>query len=164
PKAVGFRLELTPEPAVAWQGVVSLRLTHALDEHGQQLAQLDPSLAVRPGDPLLGAEPRLVIDGATGLLIGGPPRGAVGARLAPGRQPSRLLKEVRGTVTVQVGTTQTLLTVDDVAAAAGKRFAGPGGVGMNVVTVQRAGRQLTLVVRVSDGAGRPAAFGAGGPV
>jgi hypothetical protein len=124
----GFLLDVTPEPHLGWQGVREVRLEKAVDEHGQQLTQ-----ANRPSVPSGVVVPRVAFTETVNAAPAATP-----VWLNRGERTSRVLREVRGTATVQVLTPdEPLLTVDDVLHATGKTYKGLDGSGMKVVEVRR---------------------------
>jgi hypothetical protein len=151
-KVVGFHVELMPEAKLAWLGVVSLRISKALDDQGQNLVQTEPYVPERWTDPLFGPDPPAVWDGATRL----PVSTNVGAwilpvRLQPGKQTARLLKEVHGVVTIELITQQRLATLHKILAAQGKTFVGVDGSTLKVLAVTAAGASCSISVQVSNG-------------
>jgi hypothetical protein len=151
PEVIGFHLEVTPEPKVAWQRAVSLQLTEAIDEHGQNLVQSELYILEPLTDPLLGFGGALIFNGPHSQLFDDVQHyGYLLGRLTPAKQPSHLLKEVRGTVTVQISTTQILAEMDKVLAAAGKQLTAKDGTVIKVASVQQQGRDLMVQLRVSN--------------
>jgi hypothetical protein len=151
PESVGFHLEVTPEPKLAWQSALSLKITHAVDEHGQKLVQPETYLAEPITDPLLGFGGVLIGNaGPTGLLNDPTNSSYLLARLTRGKELSRVLKEVRGTVTVQLSTTQPLLSVDELLTSSGKPLTAKDGTSVKVVRGQQQGRDVTLQVLVGN--------------
>lgn len=128
-------LEVMPGPGINWHGVVDVQIERAVDEHGQTLEQ------VLAGNPAAGLDldlgmnvlPLLEVEGE---LIGSNPR-YVPVHLRRGKEPSRVLKEVRGTAAGRVETTETLLTIDDLAKAGDRNFRGTDGSTVRVVDYHR---------------------------
>ncbi len=156
PPAVGFLLEVTPEPKMPWHGVVSLRIHRAVDEHGQALVQQEPEFLGRLPDPFAdGTGGTILIDEMSAAV---PAPRQLAARLQPGQRAATVLKEVQGIVTVQVLAPQKLVTIRDVAECAGKEFKAADGTTVCVNTVERKNGTLTLTLHVRGpepgGAGR----------
>jgi hypothetical protein len=152
PAAVGFVLDVRPEPGLMWHGVASLRITRAVDEHDQVLVQPEPFVADRMVDPLLGNEGPIVIWDGSGLPLALPPspRYAL-ARLKPGKQPARTLKEVGGTLTVELMALRKLMTVNDVLSASSKEFTAGDGTILKILDAKEQKQHLVVRVQVSGG-------------
>jgi hypothetical protein len=140
------KLEVTPEPRLAWLGVVRLGITRAVDDQGRVLTQPEPFLA----DTVDQAEESVVlINAATGQ----PVLPADSFRYLPVRlkgpdRPAILLKEVRGILTIRLQTVQPLLEVSDILHAQGRTLKGEEGTSLTVLQVRREqGGALHLAVR-----------------
>jgi hypothetical protein len=147
-KVVGFAVEVRPEPKMSWDGIVRMSIDRAVDEHGQVLVQREPYLAESMNGFSTFNEV-MVWDVGDGRPRTG--TGTSGAQTAPaylqrGQKESTLLKEVRGTLTVQVQKQQPLITVDEIQKAAGKTFKSADGRSLKVVDAQWQGTQLRLHV------------------
>ena len=129
----GFLLEVTPEFKIPWEGITRLRITRALDDRGQELGQSNPWQLDLP-DPDRGA----VWEPATRVLLT-PVRNArvLPVRLRAGNAPSRVLRNVQGSVSVRVQLREALLTVDDLLKAAGQTVKGEEGATLKVASVMR---------------------------
>jgi hypothetical protein len=154
PECVGFLLEATAEPKMAWHSLVSLRITHALDDRGQKLIQPKPYLLERVPDPLFGGEGIGIWTDDTSLGIHDMTeyRHLV-AMLGCGQERSQQLSEVAGTVTAQLLANRPLLVVDDVLTTAGKEFSGPSGVALSIHEVKQEGKRLTISLMASNKTG-----------
>jgi hypothetical protein len=113
-------LEAMPEPAIKWHGVVDVQVERAVDDQGQIL---DQALANNPADGLdlelgLNALPFVEVDGE---FVGSDPH-QIEVRLRRGKEPSRLLRELRGSVAGRVETRETLVAIEDLAKAVDKSF------------------------------------------
>jgi hypothetical protein len=130
-------LEVAAEPGVTWEGVVSLRVTRAVDDRGRRLTQAMPFVG-RPV-PAAGA-PGAVVHIA-GSYIEPPPANDprhIPVRLRAGPDPAKRLTGLEGVVTAQVQTPpEDLLCVDNVLDAAGRTVHGPHGGWLKVVEVSR---------------------------
>jgi hypothetical protein len=132
-------LQVTAEPDVAWQGVIALHVTRAVDERGRQLPPSLPFLGSPTGTP----------DQQAGFVRVWDPNGypvqaqAVDARNIPvrlrvGPSGTKVLKEVAGVITAQVQTPpETLLSVEDVPRAVGQAVRGPHGGWLKVLGITR---------------------------
>jgi hypothetical protein len=150
-QAVGFHLEVTPEPQLAWHGVVSLRVTRAVDDQGQQLVQTEPYVVERFGDPLLGSGGAVVWDGISGQSVSdmtGPQ--ILPVRLQVGQKAAAMLKEVHGVVAVEVIAQQRLVTLANVMTAQGKTVIGSDGNALKVTAAQSSGASCTITVQISN--------------
>jgi hypothetical protein len=148
PACVGFLLEVTAEPKLPWQGVVSLHVHRAVDEHGQALAQEETEYLGRMPDPFLPDGTASTILMAEDGRLPPPPR-LLAARLQPGKRPALSLKEVHGTVTVQTMVARKVATIRDVAGCAGKDFNAPDGTSVRVLSAECKADKfvVTLAVR-----------------
>jgi hypothetical protein len=150
PVTVGFILDVSPEPKLGWNGVVGLRITKAIDENGATLSPPQPS----GGDPrteMAAAGGPMIWDGATGMPLMGPSqaRQAV-ARLKPSKQPARTLKEVHGILTVELTAACKLVSVDNLAQAAGKEFKASDGTSFKVLEVSVKDAYVAVRLQVSS--------------
>src|SRR5438067_2198807 len=95
-------LNIDIEPRLGWERIVSLRVDHAVDSLGQKLQQ--PAVFVgsdSPWNPYLTGEVIVVWDGTSEMPTGGRSRQA-SLRLRLGEKPARAIKELRGTLSVEV--------------------------------------------------------------
>jgi hypothetical protein len=146
---IGFLLEASPEPALPWQGLTRICVHKAVDEHGQMLTQADPFLVSADDLRAFNSGQALVWDSATGAPAGPSPAARVApVRFKPGKQPSTRLKEVHGTLTVQVQSMRQLAVVDNVLQRQRETVVGDGGVWVRVVEVERTGQQLRMAMLV----------------
>jgi hypothetical protein len=153
PVAVGFLLEVRSEPRIPWQGIRSVRITRALDEHDQELAPtlpLRPESAVEPqeGDH---ARPR-IWNGQTGKPL--PPTTEMAqavVRLKPGKQPARSLKEIKGTLTVELIGQRQVLAIENLLQAAGKVFKTKDGTTLKLLEVAENDQSLGVLCQVCSG-------------
>ncbi len=149
-------LEVSPEPKLAWQGILDVRIDKAVDQAGQTLPQvLTGKLAGNEFYPDLNG---MMWNGNAIFLdmdSGEPVDWLRHQRHFPVRfkiagRPSQFLKEVQGTVAAQVQTPhQPLITVEDVLKSQGRTFKGPDGSYLKVVEVSRMDHgQVKLRVQV----------------
>jgi len=142
PDEILVALQVTPEPKVRWQHLAGVRVTRAVDDRGQVLAEstavLDPNF--NPANPNVQPGVRGVVVGRAVRLnpVGLDNQQLVAVRLKQGTQPAKSLAELRGVVTAQVLTeAQAVLTVDDVLNASGKTFKGGEGGVIRVAEVKK---------------------------
>jgi hypothetical protein len=128
--ALAVPLQITLEPRIAWQRLVSFRIDKVLDDQEQTLAQL----AEEPPQPALGrARPNAIRAGQAlprpGTGIGFYERQQVIlARLQKGAKETRLLRELQGVITAEVRTPpEPLITVENILQATGKTVEGAKG-------------------------------------
>jgi hypothetical protein len=147
-------LEVSPEPRLCWRKSVAVTVTKATDDRGQALSQAEPAEAAAP--------PRAAGPGAGGFGVGagGPARPAprvATARLKKGEKDATSLKEVSGTVTVEVlKEPEANLTLDDVLNAAGKSARGEDGGTLRVIDVTEGqGGEVTVRLTIDPPAGAP---------
>jgi hypothetical protein len=145
-----FALEVTPEPKMQVQSVVSLRIEKAVDDKGQDLTQ---AMAANDEAPAANVNPAAGVVAAR--LVAQPPgRGGlaqqVPVRLKKGDKASKSLKELAGTVTAQVRIgPEPLMTIDNILKAAGKSANTADGASLKVVDVSRADNgEVTLKVQL----------------
>jgi hypothetical protein len=145
-KEVMVTLEITVEPRLKWQKPLGLRIQEARDEHGQSLAHRPKPLSAP------------VVNGA--MIVNGVPYTPdstaavrqVPVRLQAGEKPSKVLKELSGTLTGLVQSDiEALVTVDRVLQASGQQVRGAGGSSVKVLTVSRQDDgQIKLGVQVES--------------
>jgi hypothetical protein len=137
-KTAGFQLEITSQPTIALQEIVSCRIDQAIDDQGQNLAT---SLHPQPS----GAESRYLPI----MVVAG---------------KSKHLKEIRGTITARIQTNISL-EIGDILKSAGKTVRGRGAEALRILDVQE--RQADGVVdihlqfvnfQVDEGEGAPPAM------
>jgi hypothetical protein len=146
-----LKLEATAEPAMRWHEAVDVRITSAVDDQGQRLAQL-PVEVLRP-KPQPNPNRGVVI--INGQVVSGDerPRDSyplVPIRLKAGEKPARALKELRGTVAALVHSAPAeLVVVDDILKAAGREIRSARGGAVSVIDVKALdGGQVKLRVAV----------------
>jgi hypothetical protein len=138
---------------MGWQQIVEMKVTRAVDEHGQELRQPEPfinplsSLAVRRSNRRRGRgwDRSDLADGKPEDLRRLPVR----LRLAD--KPSRTLKEISGLLTAEVETPpEPLLTIAGIARTEGRTFKGEDGLAIKVMEVKRlTSGQVNLQVEVT---------------
>jgi hypothetical protein len=142
-------LEVTPEPGLAWMGLVSLAVTHAVDERGQTLTQpdlflADNSAAFGPYNDVMIWNGNAQYYGGAGVQNPNHPN-HVPVRLVQGARTARTLKELSGVVTAQVMTpVERLLWVDDVTKNVGRAVPGPHGGSLKVVDLDQKDGQVKV--------------------
>jgi hypothetical protein len=153
-------LQVTAEPKLQLQQLLSVRLEKAVDDQGQKLQQM---MNLGPNANPLGG-PMVLPPIAPGVRIGfggamppgagfggfgglqGMAFGGVGApsqysvfQLKKGEKPAKTLKEVSGVITAQVLTPpQPAITVDNIMKMAGKEVKGKDGGRIKVTEVTKA--------------------------
>lgn len=160
-----INLEVTPEPKMAWQGVLEVRITRAIDDKGQVLEHLGSSVGETTDAEMLEMvlvqrrmmRLQMMQMGAemNGGLVNHAPQD-VPVRFKLATDASKTIKELQGVVVAQVQTPpQALITVDNVLKAVGQTVRGPHGGFIKVVEANRTERgQIKLRVQVdSPGSG-----------
>ncbi len=151
----GFLLEVRPEPKLAWQGVVQLRITRALDERGQRLVQPQAHVGAATG-PAPDSTKNRAWDGMSGRPIAPASTTPVPVRLTAGKLPSTKLKEIEGVVTVRVQAIRPVLVIDDMLKAEGKTVRDSAGRYAQVMQISREGEAVEVRVQMqpqgTDGA------------
>ncbi len=157
-------LEVTPEPGVAWRGLVSLQVSRAIDDRGQALTQAMVHLGDGTDAAMNPYLQGIIWDGAGyynpyGIPAADPRQ--VPVRLKMPARPGKVIRELHGTLTAQAQTPpEALVEVDDVLKAAGRAVPGARGGSLKVIEVSREanGRvRLQLQVQAPDGRPRPRA-------
>jgi hypothetical protein len=119
------------------QSVLAVRIDRAITDQGQVLAEPTAALAAPFADSP-GEEIVIIWDGMAELpanLLGDPGQVVVRLRL-PG-QPARHLRELHGTIALQVQTApEPLVTVDGILQAVGRTVRGSDGSWLKVIEVQ----------------------------
>jgi hypothetical protein len=144
-KEITLFLEVTPEPKVRMQNVMSVTLDKATDDNDQKLTLLETPVA---NNPFVGGV-RIMILPAGGIArpaIGGPwmaPSSNGLSHVTPLRfkkeaKETKSLKELSGTVSAQVlGEAESMLSVDQVMKAAGKSFKGKQAGEIKILTTTK---------------------------
>jgi hypothetical protein len=131
-------LQVAAEPDVAWQGVLALHVTRAVDERGRRLPQPLPFFGspTNAGDSPYGYVRMWDPYGYNSNVRPSDPR-HIPVRLRVGPSVQRL-KELEGVVTAQVQTPmEPLLRVEDVTRAVGQTIRGAHGGWVKVVELSR---------------------------
>lgn len=128
-REVRVHLDLAPEPRVELMRVLEVRVEKAVDERGQALTSLR--------DAAVNANVRVnlaAVAGATGQRALGR---QMPVRLEAAAQPSRTLKELKGTILTTVRTApQVMATVENILKANGKMVKGEQGITLFVREVK----------------------------
>jgi hypothetical protein len=141
-------LEVTPEPGMAWQGLVSVRVTDAVDDRGQMLTQ--PVVYVGNGSDAGNLDPNW-------MMWGSPYGGSetpmnplhVPLQLKLGRLPARIVTELRGCLNAQMLTPlQPLLTVEDVTRATGRSEQASNGPTLKVLEFKQTPGEVKVRVQL----------------
>jgi hypothetical protein len=142
-------LEATPEPRLPWHGITGVHIDRALDDQGQHLARVweapAPEVAALPPGALPVA--RLRVRG--GMPMAGPP--TTGAQQQPvvfkrGEKPSKVLKELSGTILAEVETEpEAILTVDKVLQAVGQTVRAKEGGWLRVTQAEKVEGATVLI-------------------
>lgn len=118
-------LDLSPEPGVDFVNVLDLRIDKALDDRGQALTAVGGLTANNPVGVALNAAARPL------------PR-QIPVRFEPGTEPTRALKELKGTSMVAMRTpAKVMAIVDDIQNATGKSSKGEHNVKLTVRDVKK---------------------------
>jgi hypothetical protein len=149
-------VEISPEPTLGLQNILSVRVDKVLDEDGDELKAPLPYIS----DPVATGP----VTWARGWADSGGP-GRADQDLSK-RVPIRLhapdgvkrLKEIRGSVAAEVLTPhQPLVTVEDILNAADKKVAGKNGDALKIVEVNRDDKGQVVVRVVVEKAPTPQA-------
>jgi hypothetical protein len=142
---VAVVLEATPEPRLPWHGAVSVHVERAVDDAGQQLTRTwtDADLTPQPTVPLRVRE--------IARLRGVPLPAAAGQQqmavvFKKAAKPSKVLKELSGTIQAQVqADPEAIMTVDKVLEAAGQTVKGREGGSIKVLQVGKEDNGMTVL-------------------
>jgi hypothetical protein len=144
-----FGLEVISEPALAWERVQSLRIDRIVDDRGQLLTANE----ALPSDeaPVSEYDQMVYYGGWQGNQTNNTGQ-RLPLRLALGRKPSAILKELSGVATIKMQTaTQTLATIDSVMKAKDKGAKASDGSYLKIVDVNRhEGGRVEIHVRVEQ--------------
>ncbi len=149
PDEVVLPLEVAHEPRLVWQEYQGMRIDKATDDAGQTLNMAVEGADAPPAPP--GAPPRRIH-----LPVSLRPFGAAGVyvvlpvHLKKGEKPSKVLEEIKGSITARIRSPQEqLITADDITKAAGKTFTGTKGGEIRVLESAREDNgELRLKVEV----------------
>jgi hypothetical protein len=145
-------IEVSPEPKMGWQNVLSVRIEKVLDEQGNELKAPLPYLCEPSnyGD----LEQKWAMGGIREVSFDGAGQNNIRYTQVPIRlhasKDVKRLKEVHGFVAAEVLTPmQPLITVEDILNASDKTVPGKGGGSLKVSEVKRDDKgQVTLQVVV----------------
>jgi hypothetical protein len=132
-------VEVTPEPKMGWQNVLSLRVEKMIDDKGNELKLPLPYLR-DPND--FDDDEMMGMGGRWNNYRGGPAQQNNLGKQLPLRLQNvkdvKKLKEIHGFVAAEVLTPmQPLMTMEDILNAAGKTVEGESGGSMKVMEVKR---------------------------
>jgi len=130
-------LEVSPEPKLAWQGIVDFQIEKAVDERDRSVTAAGSG---RDHVEMLGVQAQ-----ANGVIlwdVEGRPRGldirSIPIRFKTSGRRIKMLKELTGTISAHVLTPpQALITVDGIAHAGGETIHGPNGESLTVMNVDQ---------------------------
>lgn len=135
-----LQLEVTPPPGLGWLGLLGLRIDRATDERGNEWKAPRPFV----GDPLapqLAAVANMVFEVRSGDLDFNQldqNRWAVPMLIRADREPGRYLKELHGTLSACVRTSdEALLAIPDLPNAVGTTIQGDHGGSLRLVDYER---------------------------
>jgi hypothetical protein len=140
-------LEVLAEPDVAWQGVLALHVTRAMDDQGRRLTQPLPFLgSPTAGNDLQYGVVRIWDTAGSAWNVPQPDARHIPVRLQVGRPAPKVIKELEGIITAQVQTpAETLLRIDDVTREVGQAVRGPHGGWLKIVALSRETNGLVKV-------------------
>jgi hypothetical protein len=146
-----FGLEVRLEPRLLLQSVLALRIDRAVDDRGQTLTPSEALVATAASSGV-GTEVLIFWNGFSELPSNLPSgAGQVPVRLRLPDRPSRRLKELQGSIALQVQTPpEPLVTVDRLLEAVGQTVQGDDGSSVRLTEVRREGDgQVLLQVEVA---------------
>lgn len=141
-------LDVLPEPTLAWDSVIDVRIDRAIDDQDQQLSQSAAQLPVAQlGTDMVFMANGMVITDDGSYMPG--PRGQTPVRLQRGERPSKFLKELSGSVAVRVLKAEALVTVERLLQAGGQKVRGLEGDSIKVLDItRRANDRVAVRVQV----------------
>jgi hypothetical protein len=147
-KELIFGLEILPDPALAWEKVQSLHITKVIDDQGQNLEATQVAGGAAP--PPNEFDDMVFYGGPYGGNGGNNGGQRVPLRLALGRKPSAVIKELSGVATIKMQTsTQVIATIDRILDAREKSVKGSDGSFLKVIEVKREeGGKVEIHVKV----------------
>jgi hypothetical protein len=146
---VSLALRITPEPRLAWQGLVALRIQRAIDEHGQALTHLGPYYA-GPISPAVGERPVVAVLDSRRELPRNLGKRTVAVKLLRTGKPAKQLRELHGALSGWVRTQpEELVRIAPILASAGKTFTGKDGTVFAVRSASRIGARCTVRLAVT---------------
>jgi len=133
-------LEVVTEPGVLWHGVADVRILKAVDDKGQEMAQVPGTLESNSYEEFaqLGGFGKRIwkTDFADYGMTGG--KQPVSVKLKLGKEPAQKVKELHGILVGQMQTPlEPLLIVDNVLQMAGQTFKGSDGAVVKVGEITR---------------------------
>jgi hypothetical protein len=138
---VAVTLEAAAEPHLAWLGALSVHVDRAADDAGQQLVRcwtpVDTTLT--PPAPFVRTMTRTYAQTTVGPQ-------SLGLLFKKGDRPSKVLKELSGSILAQVQTEpEPIITVDKVLQAAGRTVRGSEGGSIKVLQAGKVENGLMLL-------------------
>jgi hypothetical protein len=162
-------LQITPEPRLQWQRLVSMTVQKAIDDRDQKLSEATAAPVLPSGAPgrLGGFAP------GRGIAIAPVGPGGIGAMPAPwmpwgtglhqytvvrlkkGEKVAKAIKELKGTISADLlGESQQLIVAGDILKAGGKTFKGTKGGSFKILGVTKADSgQITIRFEMEQPAG-----------
>jgi hypothetical protein len=145
-------LEVSPQPKIGWLGITDLHVEKALDANGRPVAVASgrKDTDTRPLWPAQIGN-RAVLWDVDGRFLG-PDMRFLPVRFKKLTTESRVLRELRGTITARIQTPlQPLITVDDVLKGVGQVVSGPNGESLKVIDLnQMDAGKVKIRVRLED--------------
>jgi hypothetical protein len=145
-------LEVTPEPRLSWQAVLSYRIDKAVDDKGNTLAdRCNPTQSTDAMTTRILANGVVLQQMETSTYYG---NGNTGLRQLPlkiesPKNGAKKLQELTGSITAQVQTApEALLTVKDVVKSTGQSVRGTDGGALKVLEASESNGQLKVRVSI----------------
>jgi hypothetical protein len=139
---ITLALELALEPKLQWQFPQSIRIEKAVDDRDKNLSQVIPQVPGVPGGLALAQQQMAMRRFAQQREMRHQPFGVMGGNLSQqvfvqlkkGDKEAKSIKELNGSVTVQMLTEpQPMIVADELDKAAGKTFKGKEGGSLKIV-------------------------------
>jgi hypothetical protein len=135
---IALVLQISVEPRLRWQNVLTVSIDSAIDDNDQKLSQAAPQARAggRPGGIIVnlpGGGANVWINGASGGVTD-----SATVRLKKGEKESKALKELTGTIGALVrGQAEPILVADNVMKSAGKSFKGKQSGEFKILSVDK---------------------------
>jgi hypothetical protein len=159
PDTTFFLLEARPAATLAWDGVVGVRILKAVDDKGQFLTQPSTGTGFALSKKAMQVPGADVFDAYTGHwdTLPGNPR-TLFIPLQTAKHPSKVLKELQGTLLAQVQVFRPVASVDNILQAVGKKVEASTGGPLTILAVARQADGTVQVQITVEGLGHLARF------
>lgn len=155
-KEILLGLQVTPEPRLTLQGILGVTVEKAIDDQGQNLTQVMDAADGNGGNNIIiaGGGAVIIRNGRVGRYYGGAVGNQLAVRLQKGDRQTKVIKELKGSVTAQVRTApQEMMVVENLLEAKGKKATCDGGSLEILKVTKNADGSISLDVKVETPTG-----------